>query len=66
MPERAAGKLYGDVRVGTTTKRIGIPRDQVPWGWFLRASIPVVTPENSRLAAISEILLSEVCRVGNR
>ena len=24
---------YGDVRVGTIAKRIGIPRDQAPWGW---------------------------------
>jgi hypothetical protein len=25
--------FYGDVRVGTISKRIGIPRDQAPWGW---------------------------------
>jgi hypothetical protein len=25
--------LYGDVRVGTIAKRVGIPRDQAPWGW---------------------------------
>jgi hypothetical protein len=24
---------YGDVRVGTITKRIGIPPDEDPWGW---------------------------------
>jgi hypothetical protein len=24
---------YGDVRVGSIAKRIGIPRDQAPWGW---------------------------------
>jgi hypothetical protein len=26
---------YGDVRVGTIAKRIGIPIDEDPWGWFL-------------------------------
>jgi hypothetical protein len=25
--------FYGDVRVGTISKRIGIPPDQVLWGW---------------------------------
>jgi hypothetical protein len=25
--------FYGDVRVGTIAKRVGIPRDQAPWGW---------------------------------
>jgi hypothetical protein len=25
--------FYGDVRVGTIAKRIGIPRDQHLWGW---------------------------------
>ena len=25
--------FYGDVRVGTIGKRVGIPRDQTPWGW---------------------------------
>jgi hypothetical protein len=25
---------YGDVRVGTIAKRIGIPPDADPWGWF--------------------------------
>jgi hypothetical protein len=24
---------YGDVRVGTIAKRIGIPPDEDPWGW---------------------------------
>jgi hypothetical protein len=24
---------YGDVHVGTIAKRVGIPRDQAPWGW---------------------------------
>jgi hypothetical protein len=24
---------YGDVRVGTIAKRVGIPPDQAPWGW---------------------------------
>jgi hypothetical protein len=26
---------YGDVRVGTIAKRIGIPFDEDPWGWVL-------------------------------
>jgi hypothetical protein len=26
--------FYCDVRVGSIAKRIGIPRDQAPWGWF--------------------------------
>jgi hypothetical protein len=25
--------FYGDVRVGTIAKRVGIPPDQAPWGW---------------------------------
>jgi hypothetical protein len=25
--------FYGDVRVGTISKRIGIPPDRAPWGW---------------------------------
>src|SRR3982074_2156983 len=25
--------FYGAVRVGTIAKRVGIPRDQAPWGW---------------------------------
>src|ERR1700712_5382586 len=25
--------FYGDVRVGTISKRVGIPRDQHLWGW---------------------------------
>jgi hypothetical protein len=25
--------FYGDVRVGTISKRVGVPRDQAPWGW---------------------------------
>ena len=24
---------YGDVQVGTIAKRVGIPRDEYPWGW---------------------------------
>jgi hypothetical protein len=24
---------YGDVRVGTIAKRVGIPFDEDPWGW---------------------------------
>jgi hypothetical protein len=24
---------YGDVRVGTIAKRVGIPHDEDPWGW---------------------------------
>jgi hypothetical protein len=24
---------YGDVRVGTIAKRVGVPPDQDPWGW---------------------------------
>jgi hypothetical protein len=37
--------LYGDVRVGTIAKRVGIPRDQPVWGWSA-ASIPGQSPES--------------------
>jgi hypothetical protein len=32
-PEESWQVFYGDVRVGTIGKRVGIPRDQAPWGW---------------------------------
>jgi hypothetical protein len=32
-PEESWQVFYGDVRVGTIAKRIGIPRDRHPWGW---------------------------------
>jgi hypothetical protein len=32
-PDECWHVYYGDVRVGTITKRVGIPFDEDPWGW---------------------------------
>jgi hypothetical protein len=33
-PEECWHIYYGDVQVGTIAIRVGIPRDEVPWGWI--------------------------------
>jgi hypothetical protein len=32
-PDECWHVYYGDVRVGTIAKRVGIPFDEDPWGW---------------------------------
>jgi hypothetical protein len=32
-PDECWHVYYGDVRVGTIAKRVGIPHDEDPWGW---------------------------------
>ena len=33
-PDECWHVYYGDVRVGTIAKRVGIPFDEEPWGWL--------------------------------
>jgi hypothetical protein len=33
-PDECWQVYYGDVRAGTIAKRVGIPNDEDPWGWF--------------------------------
>jgi hypothetical protein len=61
--------FYGDVRVGTITKRVGTPNDKPRWGWscgFIPAVIPVNAPmarrqPSIRLERISRPLMTCPC-----